>query len=146
VRTRLLLLASLLVLAAAAGAGAHAGARGSATVSAGSSAYGRILFDARGFVLYAFTRDGRGGSTCSGACAKAWPPYLVAGTPRAAGGARASLVGTTRRPDGRLQATYGGRPLYYYVGDTKPGRILCQNVREYGGVWLVVHPSGALVR
>jgi predicted lipoprotein with Yx(FWY)xxD motif len=38
--------------------------------------------------------------------------------------------------------TYAGRPLYYYVGDKKPGQVLCQNVNEYGGLWLVMRPSG----
>lgn len=52
-----------------------------ATVSAHSSAYGKVLFDGRGFALYAFTRDPRGRSACSGDCAKAWPPYLVKGRP-----------------------------------------------------------------
>jgi predicted lipoprotein with Yx(FWY)xxD motif len=142
----LVLVVSLVaVTLAAAGTAARAGdAR--ASVGAASSEFGRILFDGRGFVLYAFTRDGRGPSRCTGACAKAWPPFIVGGKPGAGAGARPSLLGTARRADGRLQATYGGRPLYYYVGDTKPGRILCQNVREYGGLWLVVRPSGALVR
>ena len=57
-----------------------------------------------------------------------------------------SLLGTTRRRGGRLQVTYNGWPLYYYVGDRRPGQILCQNVREFGGLWLVVRPSGQLVR
>ena len=56
------------------------------------------------------------------------------------------LIGTIRRADGRLQVTYGGRPLYYYVGDRQPGQVLCQNVEEFGGLWLVVRPSGRLVR
>jgi hypothetical protein len=42
--------------------------------------------------------------------------------------------------------TYAGRPLYYYVGDRRPGPILCQSVAEFGGDRLVVRPSGALVR
>jgi predicted lipoprotein with Yx(FWY)xxD motif len=57
-----------------------------------------------------------------------------------------SLLGTTKRRDGRRQVTYAGRPLYYYVNDRKPGQILCQNVAEFGGTWLVVRPSGKLVR
>jgi predicted lipoprotein with Yx(FWY)xxD motif len=61
-------------------------------------------------------------------------------------GAKASLLGVVRRANGRLQATYAGRPLYYYVGDTKPGQILCQNVLEYGGYWRVLRPGGGLVR
>ncbi len=117
-----------------------------ATVTVRGSSYGRILFDGRGFVLYAFTKDPRGRSACTGACAAAWPPYLVSRRARAGVGVRKSLLGTTRRSDGKLQATYAGRPLYYYIGDRKPGQILCQNVAEFGGVWLVVRASGALVR
>src|SRR5712691_4545020 len=107
------------------------------TVSAHNSRYGTILFDGRGFALYAFTHDLRGKSRCDGACAKAWPPYLAKG--KAPTGA---LLGATRRADGTMQITYAGRPLYFYVGDRKPGQILCQNVSEFGGLWLVVRPDG----
>jgi predicted lipoprotein with Yx(FWY)xxD motif len=116
------------------------------TLTAGSSPYGRVLFDGRGFALYAFTRDPRSKSVCTGACAKAWPPYVVKTRPRAGSGVKARLLGTTRRASGRLQVTYAGRPLYYYVGDRSKGQILCQNVTEFGGAWLVIRPSGILVR
>ena len=43
-----------------------------------------------------------------------------------------------------MQVTYGGHPLYYYVDDT-PGKVLCHNVDEFGGTWLVVLPSGEAV-
>ena len=111
-----------------------------AAVKPGSSQYGRILFDNRGFVVYAFTADTPKASRCSGACAKAWPPYIVKTRPNG------NLLGAIRRPDGRLQVTYAGKPLYYYIGDREPGQILCQNVREYGGLWLVVRPDGRYVR
>jgi predicted lipoprotein with Yx(FWY)xxD motif len=116
------------------------------SVAVGTSTFGSILFDGRGFALYAFTRDPLHRATCYGACAKAWPPYIVRSRPSAGKGARASLTGTVRRSDGKLQATYAGRPLYFYVGDTKPGLVLCQNVKEFGGLWLVVRGGGALVR
>lgn len=115
-------------------------------VVAARSAYGTILFDGRGYVLYAFTKDPRGRSACAGACAKAWPPYLVTGSLAAGRGADSRRIGTIRRRDGSRQATYAGRPLYYYVGDRKPGQILCQNVREFGGLWLVVRRNGTVVR
>jgi predicted lipoprotein with Yx(FWY)xxD motif len=117
-----------------------------ASIAVGSSSFGPILFDGRGYALYAFTRDPARRPTCYTACAKAWPPYIVSSRPAASKGARASLIGVARRRDGRLQATYAGRPLYYYVGDTKPGIVLCQNVNEFGGLWLVVRGSGRLVR
>jgi predicted lipoprotein with Yx(FWY)xxD motif len=115
-------------------------------LTAHTSRFGQILFDGKGFVLYAFTRDARGRSRCSGACAAAWPPYVVKAAPRAGAGVKAGLLGTIRRPGGKLQVTYSGRPLYYYVGDRAPRQILCQNVSEFGGLWLVVRPGGALVR
>jgi predicted lipoprotein with Yx(FWY)xxD motif len=58
---------------------------------------------------------------------------------------RSSLLGRTKRRDGRYQVTYKGRPLYYYVSEP-PGQVLCQNVDEFGGLWLVVRPDGRAVR
>lgn len=111
-----------------------------------NSPFGRVLFDGSGRVLYAFTRDRRGRpSRCYGACATAWPVYFAKGRVRAGAGVKQSLIGTTKRRDGRLQVTYNGWPLYYYEGDG-PGQVKCQNVNEFGGLWLVVRSSGKLVR
>jgi predicted lipoprotein with Yx(FWY)xxD motif len=146
---RIRLLLSVVVALAAGSASSAALASSHATrstLTVGPSSYGRVLFDGRGFALYAFTRDPRGKSVCTGACAKAWPPYIVKTRPRAASGVKARLLGTTRRANGSLQVTYAGRALYYYVGDRSKGQILCQNVTEFGGVWLVMRPSGTLVR
>ncbi len=146
-RIRILLPVVVALAAASASSAALSSSHVSrSTLTAGPSSYGRILFDGRGFVLYAFTRDPRGKSVCTGACAKAWPPYVVKTQPRAGTGVRARLLGTTRRPDGTVQVTYAGRALYYYVGDRKPGQVLCQNVPEFGGIWRVVRPGGGLVR
>jgi predicted lipoprotein with Yx(FWY)xxD motif len=140
---------SLLVatVAAAVVAGSADAVRTAApTLTVRSSAYGRILFDGKGRALYAFTRDKRGGkSTCYGACAKAWPPYVVRGRLAAGTGTKRSLLGTVKRRDGSRQVTYAGRPLYYYVADGR-GEVKCQNVNEFGGLWLVVRATGKLVR
>jgi predicted lipoprotein with Yx(FWY)xxD motif len=120
-------------------------ATGSAMVTVRGSDYGRILFDGTNRALYAFARDPRGKTTCYGACAVAWPPYIVRGTLRAGTGTKRTLLGTTKRRDGTRQLTYAGRPLYYYVHDPR-GQVLCHNVREYGGLWLVVRGTGTLVR
>jgi predicted lipoprotein with Yx(FWY)xxD motif len=116
-----------------------------ASVTVHSSAYGKILADGRGHALYAFTHDPAGRSTCAGACARAWPPFIVPGVPAAAAGVAGAKLGVSRRADGRLQATYAGRPLYHYVGDRRPGQVLCQNVVEFGGRWLVLRADGQLV-
>jgi predicted lipoprotein with Yx(FWY)xxD motif len=147
-RTSLTFLVFLALAGAAAPAVMAAPEHGSAsaTIAVRSSAFGRILFDGKGRALYAFTRDTKGRSLCTGACAGAWPPFLVRSRPKPGADVIGRLIGTTRRADGKLQVTYGGRPLYYYVGDRQPGQVLCQNVEEYGGLWLVVRPSGRLVR
>ena len=144
--TTVLTLTVIALAAATAGAvmAADDGARSTLTVK--TSSYGRILFDGRGFVLYGFTRDPRRKSVCAGACAKACPPDIVEARPHTGTGLGAARLGTIKRPDGSLQATYAGRPLYYYIGDKKPGQIRCQNVTEFGGVWRVVRPNGHLVR
>ena len=117
------------------------------TLTAQTSQYGTILFDGKSFVLYAFTLDDRGPSACYGDCAAAWPPYVVASENalRAGPGVNGALLGVTKRDGGALQVTYGGWPLYYYVGDRAPLQILCQNVFVFGGRWLVIAPDGTLV-
>lgn len=107
------------------------------------SQYGRVLADGSGEAVYLFDKERAARSQCYGECAAAWPPVLARARsgPRAGRGATASRLGTTRRRDGRIQVTYAGQPLYYYVHDS-PGRILCHDVVEYGGTWLVVKPDG----
>jgi predicted lipoprotein with Yx(FWY)xxD motif len=105
------------------------------------SEFGRVIANGRGEAFYSFGRERNGKSECYGACARAWPPVLAQGAPRAGTGIDASLLGTTRRHNGKLQVTYAGQPLYYYVGDS-PGSILCHDVDEFGGTWLVVQPNG----
>ena len=51
------------------------------------------------------------------ACAAAWPPVQVTGTPTAGNGANAALVATTSRSDGTKQVTYNGHPLYFFARD-----------------------------
>ncbi len=135
------------VTAAVAGAATSqaAGRAQAATVTAHTSRYGTVLFDGGNRALYLFGRDRGGRSSCSGACAKAWPPFLTSGAPKAGAGVRAALLGTTRRADGTLQVTYAGHPLYFYEAD-KPGQIKCQGASNFGGLWLVVTPGGKAVR
>jgi len=114
-------------------------------VKVDSSRYGQILVDGHGRTLYLFTRDRGGKSNCYGDCAKAWPPQYAHGGQVVGEGLDQSKVGTTTRRGGTKQVTYAGHPLYYYVGDRKPGQILCQNVVEFGGTWLVVSRAGRAV-
>jgi predicted lipoprotein with Yx(FWY)xxD motif len=114
-------------------------------IKAAHSDYGRILFDGSDQAIYLFEKESGPTSECYGDCATAWPPVLTKGEPQAGSGAQASLLGTTERKDGTTQVTYAQHPLYYYEGDPR-GEVFCQNVEEFGGLWLVVKPSGQPVR
>jgi predicted lipoprotein with Yx(FWY)xxD motif len=107
-----------------------------------SNRLGTILTDARGRTLYLWVADKGGMSSCSGACAQAWPPLTTAGRAMAGNGAQASMLGTTRRADGTLQVTYAGHPLYYYAGDTAAGQTTGQASDQFGADWFVVAPNG----
>ncbi len=106
-----------------------------------TSQFGEILFDDSEQAIYLFDKEKSSTSECYGECASAWPPVLTRGKPQAAGRAKPDLLGTTRRDDGSTQVTYAGHPLYYYIDDP-PNEVLCHNVNEFGGNWLVVKPDG----
>jgi predicted lipoprotein with Yx(FWY)xxD motif len=113
-----------------------------ARIIAKDSEFGRVLYDANGQVVYVFEIDRRNRSNCTSAdCVKAWPPVLTEEKPTAGAGLDEGLLGTIRREDGKLQVTYGGRPLYFYEHEG-PGEVRCHNVNLHGGLWWVVTPSG----
>jgi predicted lipoprotein with Yx(FWY)xxD motif len=110
-------------------------------ITTGRSQFGTILFDTRKQAIYIFENDAKNKSNCYGQCAKDWPPVYTKGKPRARGAVKQSLLGTTKRRDGRLQVTYRGQPLYYYV-DEGPGEVKCHNVFLNGGLWWVLGADG----
>ena len=96
---------------------------------------GYVLANVRGYTLYWYSRDVKGGgSACTGQCPGAWP--AVTGKPAAVSGIKLNgFLGTITRPGGIVQATYNGYPLYTYAGDNGPGDIAGNGV---GGVWHVI--------
>jgi predicted lipoprotein with Yx(FWY)xxD motif len=116
-----------------------------AKIGVASSKLGRILVDARGRSLYLFEKDKRGKSSCNGACAAAWPPLVASGKPSARVGVKASLLGRTKRTDGRWQVTYNRHPLYVFVKDARKGQANGEGVDAFGAEWYLVSPAGAKI-
>ena len=121
---------------------AHGVAARGTTVKVAKSPLGRVLVDSRGITLYDFVADKHGRSSCYGACATYWPPLLTKGKPHAGTGVRASLLGTTKRKDGKLELVYNHHPLYYFVGDRKPGQTTGQGLNQFGAPWWALSPAG----
>ena len=113
-----------------------------AMVKVANSGLGKVLVDSRGRTLYLFTKDSGSTSTCTGACATAWPPLLADGNSTVGAGANASLVGTTTRSDSTPQVTYNGHPLYLFVKDQSPGDTNGEGLSAFGGSWFAVSPAG----
>ena len=110
-------------------------------IKTADSEFGPMLFDRSSQAIYLFAKEKTSKPECYGACAEAWPPVLTEGSPQVRGDARSDLIGTTRRTDGTSQVTYKGHPLYFYAHEDK-FEVLCHNISEYGGLWLVVTPTG----
>ncbi len=103
----------------------------------GYTTEGPVLTDRKGFVLYTFDRDTPGKSTCTGACAEAWPPVSAADYN---GGAKGFKLSVITRDDGTKQWAWEEKPLYRYSKDAKPGDILGHN--QGNKTWHVVPISG----
>ena len=114
-------------------------------VGVASSGLGRILVNDRGRTLYLYAKDAHGKSACNGQCAGFWPPLIASGKPVATAGAKASLLGTVKRPDGRLQVTYNHHPLYTFVKDESKGQTNGEGVNAFGAKWYALSPAGAKV-
>ena len=121
---------------------AAANTAGGAAVAMRTTQLGPTLVDSQGRTLYLFEKDQTRASTCNGACASVWPPLTTNGKPHAQAGISAAKLGTTKRNDGKLEVTYDGHPLYYYVSDTEPGQLSGEGLDQFGATWDAVAPSG----
>jgi predicted lipoprotein with Yx(FWY)xxD motif len=141
--TRVLPLAVLAAIGA--GVAVAATATRTGTVNAGATRYGTVLVSAGGRTLYHLTAEKRGKISCTGACAKAWPPLTIekGSKPKAGAGVKQAKLGTIRRPDGSAQVTYDGLALYRYGDDKKQGDAKGQGEEH---VWFTIRPTGALVK
>jgi predicted lipoprotein with Yx(FWY)xxD motif len=125
--------------------GTQAARASGATVSTAKTGLGRILVNSSGRTLYLFGKDRKGMSACTGQCANFWPPLMTKGKPRAIGGAKASLLGTTKRANGRQQVTYNHHPLYTFAEDTKKGETKGEGMDAFGAMWYALSTAGAKV-
>jgi predicted lipoprotein with Yx(FWY)xxD motif len=89
----------------------------------------KVLTNPRGRTLYSLSVELHGRFICVGSCLKLWHPLVVRRGVKPTGPVK---LGTTRRPDGRLQVTYKGRPLYSFSGDSKKGQANGEGFKDVG--------------
>jgi predicted lipoprotein with Yx(FWY)xxD motif len=95
--------------------------------------------------VYMFEGDNGGASSCTGACARVWPPVTTSAAASASGAAVAGDLGTITRSDGTKQVTYKGHPLYWFARDGDSGDAYGQGIVGFGSSWYVISPSGKKV-
>jgi predicted lipoprotein with Yx(FWY)xxD motif len=119
-------------------------AEGDAALMVASTDLGDVVVDANGMTVYMFDNDTQGGDTssCTGQCLEQWPPVITTSeTPT--GTDVTGELGTIETPEGELQVTLNGWPVYLWVNDKAPGDVTGQAV---GDVWWVLDPAGEPIK
>lgn len=104
-----------------------------APAKTGDSAKGQVLTDSKGMTLYTFDKDANGKSACNGGCAVNWPPLMAMADAKPADG-----YTVLTRADGSKQWAHGGKPLYTFKNDKKPGDITGDGFLN--GAWHIAKP------
>jgi predicted lipoprotein with Yx(FWY)xxD motif len=127
---------------------ASALASSGAVITSQEGQLGPMLVARNGHTLYLFHQDAGGKSYCYGSCASVWRPDITAARPTTptGSGLNSDLLGTIRRRDGQLQATYSGHPLYLYAGDKSAGVMNGEGRDQFGGRWYAVGPKGKALK
>jgi predicted lipoprotein with Yx(FWY)xxD motif len=140
------LVAALSVIVVVAVGSARGATHAGTTVSLRSTKLGMVMVNASGRTLYLFAKDKGDKSACSGSCATFWPPLMTAGMPTGGKGVTTSLLGTTKRSNGKLQVTYNRHPLYTFKLDKAAGQTTGEGSVAFGAKWYAVSAKGAAVR
>jgi predicted lipoprotein with Yx(FWY)xxD motif len=142
---RLLKMVAVLACCALVAGAVVAWAAGPAELKVEKTKIGKVVANSKLHTLYMFRADKGKISKCYGACATYWPPVITVGKPKAGPGIKASLIGTTKRKDGKLQVTYKGRPLYGFALDKKPGDTKGEGLNQFGAKWYALTPTGIVI-
>lgn len=115
-----------------------------ADLGVASTGLGDVVVDSKGMTLYYFTKDEKGAltSACTGDCLARWPIATTTNEAPVLEGV-SSDVGVIESPEGQMQLTLDGMPLYTFAQDAKPGDTNGQGV---GGVWYAVAPDGTMIQ
>jgi predicted lipoprotein with Yx(FWY)xxD motif len=133
IRIGLVTLATVLVLPAAAGIASSGQTKRVAKLEQ-SKQGGSVLANLKGHTLYSLSVEKHGKFICTGGCLSVWHPLTV---PKGVQPTGPVKLGTVKRPDGRIQVTYHGRPLYSFAEDVKPGETNGDGFKDVG-TW---HPA-----
>ena len=105
------------------------------------TSFGAILVTSSGHTLYLDAADKPGHPACTGSCLSIWPPLKATGALKGSGGAKTSMLGTTKIAGGIKQVTYKGHPLYTFASDSKSSPTSGEGQNGF----YVVSPAGVKI-
>jgi len=108
---------------------AHSGATLRVSTAQNATLHKRILVTTSGRTLYSLSAETHGRFICTGSCTATWPPLTLKHGAKPVG---VRGLGSIRRPDGRRQVTYKGKPLYRFASDMKKGDVGGEGFRDVG--------------
>jgi predicted lipoprotein with Yx(FWY)xxD motif len=146
-------IAGTLVLSACGGsndnqATAASSTSGGQTVGVATINGSRVLVDSSGDALYSPDQEANGMISCTGSCESIWMPLTTSpGAKPTASSDVTGKVGTIKRPDGSMQVTFNGAPLYTFTEDGGPGNVTGDGFQDqFNGksfTWHVVSLGGS---
>jgi predicted lipoprotein with Yx(FWY)xxD motif len=114
----------------------------SPVVKTASNSLGTILVNSQGMTLYHLSGEQNGKFICtSSACVGVWHPLIASSTSAPSG--EGVALGTVKRPEGTVQVTYKGTPLYTFTGDQQAGETKGQGIKDVGTWSAVTTGSGS---
>jgi predicted lipoprotein with Yx(FWY)xxD motif len=133
---------------ASAASGAGGGQQGSPAITISTrqvSGIGTVLTNQAGMTLYTPRQEASGTIKCTGGCTSFWFPVTIAkGASTHAAGSLTGTLSSIQRPDGSVQLTYNGEPLYTFRLDTGPGQVHGNNFTDsFGGQAFLWHAATA---
>lgn len=137
-----IVLAAALAVVLAAQAGAATGTSKQLVVRTANNPtlHKKVLVNRKGMTLYSLSVETRGKFICTDqVCLSLWTPLVV---PKGTTPTGALHLGTVRRPDGRVQVSYRGRPVYTFAQDRKPGDVKGNGFKDVG-VWRPASPDSS---
>jgi predicted lipoprotein with Yx(FWY)xxD motif len=109
-------------------------------VKSASSSLGTVLVDSQGMTLYHLSGEVNGKFICTGSCLGVWHPLTVPAGSEPSG--EVGPLGTVKRPEGTVQVTYKGTPLYTFAQDKQAGETNGQGIKDVG-TWSAVTTSSS---
>ncbi len=95
-----------------------------------------VLTNTKGRTLYSLSVEKNGKVICTGSCTSTWIPLIVARGTTPKGPVK---LGTIKRPEGKIQVTFKGLPLYTFNGDSAKGQANGEGFKDVG-TWHAVTP------